>query len=86
MVGDGDDGENPQVMLIQGNDLRGMDLRKQKVTIGDGRSCGFRRSENTERDYSQRKYVKNAVVVSDGDDGENPPDSRGRRVNFEEWI
>jgi hypothetical protein len=31
--------------------------------------------ENTERDYSQRKYGKNALVVSNGDDaddGENP--------------
>jgi hypothetical protein len=28
--------------------------------------------ENTERDYSQRKYGKNALVVGDGDDGETP--------------
>jgi hypothetical protein len=27
VVGDGGDGENPRVMLIQGGDMRGMDLR-----------------------------------------------------------
>jgi hypothetical protein len=28
--------------------------------------------ENTERDYSQREYGKNILVVGDGDDGETP--------------
>jgi hypothetical protein len=28
--------------------------------------------EDTERDYSQREDGKNTLVVSDGDDGENP--------------
>jgi hypothetical protein len=28
--------------------------------------------EDTERDYSQREYGMNALVVGDGGDGENP--------------
>jgi hypothetical protein len=28
--------------------------------------------EDTERDYSQTEYGKNALVVGDGGDGENP--------------
>jgi hypothetical protein len=28
--------------------------------------------EDTERDYSQREYGKNALVVCDGDDSETP--------------
>ena len=35
--------------------------------------------EDTERDYSQRKYGKNALVVGDGDDGEILGDADSKR-------
>jgi hypothetical protein len=45
--------------------------------------------EDTERDYSQREDGKNALVVGDGGDGENPSRAtpiQRRRANLEEWI
>jgi hypothetical protein len=47
--------------------------REDRIVNGDhlqGTMVWF--EEDTERDYSQREDGKNALVVSDGDDGENP--------------
>jgi hypothetical protein len=58
------DGESLSLGMlnIQGDDVRGTMVWIQ---------------EDTGRDYSQKVYGKNALVVGDGDDGENP-----RRCRF----
>ena len=40
------------------------------ATICKGRWSGFQ--EDAERDYSQKEYGTNALVVGDGGDGGNP--------------
>jgi hypothetical protein len=68
------------VIVIQGDDVRGMDLTLERVESNDCRGKILWIQENTERDYSQRKYGKNTLVVGNGDygdDGENP-----RRCRF----
>jgi hypothetical protein len=47
--------------------------REDRIVNGDhlqGTMVWF--EEDTERDYSQREDGRNALMVSDGDDGENP--------------
>ena len=56
------------------------------ATIYKGRWCRIVIQEDTERDYSQTIYGKNALVVGDGGDGENPSCDDITRANFEEWI
>ena len=56
------------------------------ATIYKGRWCRNVIQEDTERDYSQTIYGKNALVVGDGGDGENPSCDDVTRANFEEWI
>jgi hypothetical protein len=60
-------------MLIQGDDVRGMDLTLERVESNDWRGkivCGFRRIQSN---YGQTEDGKNDRVVGDGDDGENSP-------------
>jgi hypothetical protein len=63
-TGQGGDGENPEATPIQGDDVRGMMDSWIK--------------EDTEQDYSQTEYGKNALVVGESDGGDREhPDSSG---------
>jgi hypothetical protein len=66
-------------IAIQGDNVRGMDLTLERVESNNWRGKIMWIQENTERDYSQRKYGKKALVVGTGDygdDGENPRQCR----------
>ena len=44
-----------------------------KVTIGEERSCVDSNFRGIQSNYGQTEDGKNALVVADGDDGENSP-------------
>jgi hypothetical protein len=61
VFGDGGDGENSLVMLIQEGGRRRRFAREDRADSG-----GY-------RDYGQAEYGKNILVFGDGGDGENSP-------------